>query len=502
MQYLRAGWSAAKLARTHGAGRRDTANELAARLRSLRGLPQKVGQVLSMSEEPTVRDALAPLRGSGNGLAFDAWRDALREAWGVEPDTHCDSIAEEGLAASLGQVHRARLQNGEDVAIKVRFPGIVDQVRTDLASLGAIGAPVGFLRSAFDVTEYRRFLEDALDEELDYRVEAENQVALGAALADTGVVVPRVRPELVRESVLVSAWESGESLDVARTWDAASRKALGRCLTHGFFTAAFDHGLLHADPHPGNYGYRRTPAGPEVVLYDHGCVHRISARERLALLALVNGAVERDAGRDPFPLFLELGFDATLLAPLRSKLAAVVAVLFEPFTARSRFDLRRWNRGPRIAGILGEDRTNLRAAGPPGGLFLMRAFEGLFFHLRELGEPADLARPMRTVLDRHAAALEAFEAREPHDPDASFAGLATTLAVRVSEAGRDKVALKLPASAVERLDEFLGPDEARRIAERGVTLDGLVDQVRARGYAPQEIFRLKDGERVIEVRLE
>lgn len=501
-RYLGAGLVLRGLRKPDEAARNKAARHLEQRLGRLHGLPQKIGQILSMSSDSGMQAALAPLRAGASGCKLDELLGSIEEAWGQDPYNLCDSIESDGLSASLGQVHRATLKDGREVAIKVRYPGIRAAVKDDLQTLGWLSIPVGNLRNGFDLEGYQEAIALSLEEELDYAVEAENQAAVLRAAAGTNLIVPEVISELSSEGVLTTIWETGESLEDAQGWSAKEKKQLENSLVRHFLELTFEHGLVHADPHPGNYAFRRSATGIEIVLYDYGCLHRPTETERLCLLRLMRDATERDAVSDPYPLFVELGFDADLLRPLRHKLAALCTVLFEPFAAPSTYDVSKWNRAERVAGILGNDRLNFRAAGSPRLLFFLRAFEGLCFYLRELGEPAFWSRPFRELITRQKQALDAVTPDEPNDPSATYGCLATSLSIHVTENGASKAQITLPAGAVERLGDFIDDELEAKIKARGIQVETLIEQVRANHYAPQPIFSLQDGERHIEIKLE
>ncbi|MFT7676742.1 MAG: putative unusual protein kinase regulating ubiquinone biosynthesis (AarF/ABC1/UbiB family) [Planctomycetota bacterium] len=484
--------------------RQRAGRHLRDRLGRLRGLPQKVGQMLSMTSDTEQADLFIPLGSAAPALDFADLTPHLELAWGKQPNEICQEINPEGLAASLGQVHQARLHDGRQVAVKIQYPGMSEALDTDLSALGWIARPVGNLRDGFDMTDYQNALRESLKEELDYEAEAANQKDMARAAADSklDLVVPTVIDELSTDKVLTSTWEEGGTHLHTRTWEAPERGLLGRRMVSQFLTMIFDHGLMHADPHPGNYRFRLGADGPQVVLYDYGCVHRMTERERMVLLRLITEASNSSSKADPFPLLVELGFDADLLKPLRHKLPALCRILFEPFSKGGKFDMDSWNLSERVSDVLGDDRMNFRIAGPAKLMFFLRAFHGLRFHLAELGEPVSWSIPMRELQLRHGPAMAALEFSEPASKDSSYSGLATSLCIQVSEHGETKARITLPATAVERLESFVDEDLQAKIDAREIDLDAIVSRVRAQQFAPQSIFSLEDGDKHIVIWLE
>lgn len=504
LRYVGAGVAAWQLRRAKDDEvRLRAAGLLQERLGRMRGLPQKVGQLLSMTAGEDVAAELAKLREGAEAMPLAELTPLLEDAWGRPLGEVVKEIDEDGLAASLGQVHRAVLLDGREVAIKVRYPGVASAVDADLSALGWVASPVGNLRRGFRMDEYQHVLRESLVEELDYELEARNQMDVAEAAPGLALCVPEVVSELSHHDVLVTGWEAGETLEqVAGCWSVKDRERLGDLLVKQFLELALIHGLVHADPHPGNYRFRRTIQGrPEVVLYDFGCVHRLERDERLALARLLHSVASADRSEDPFPLLVALGFDADLLRPMRSRLPALCSVLFEPFASRARFDLESWNNGERLVDVLGDDRHAFRIAGPAKLLFLLRAWHGLLHQLDQLGVPALWSRPLTEVWRQLGEEARALDLPEPPDPSSTLGTLAEKLEIHVSRGGKTSARVGLPAGAVERLGDFLDDDLRERIAARGIVLDDLVADTRRRGYAPGVLFDLDDGERRFEVRL-
>ena len=427
----------------------------------------------------------------------------MEKAWGAPLDSVVQTIDRNGLAASLGQVHRAVLRDGREVAVKVRYAGIAQAVMNDLKVLGWLSAPVGDLRRGFDLNDYRAEIVRNLEEELDYRVEAQHQRHYRALTAQMPAwIVPEVVTELSNDEVLVSTWVTGERIDDAARWSQTDRSELATAMVCGFCRMLYGHGVLHADPHPGNYRFVRTAGGPRVVLYDYGSIARLSTVHRIALLKLIEMTTAKQG--DPFKPLAVLGFNEQLLAPIRHKLAAVCSVLFEPFCHPGKYDMSGWRRAERTSDILGDDRWNFRMAGPAHLIFIVRAFTGLTYYMNKLGADVSWYHAIRPYLDQNRAALAGFDVSASPQQEGTFGCLADHLRVQVSEGGSTKVSLTFPAMAVDNLDTLMGEDLACRVRAKGTDLADIVRNARHSSYRPQELFCLPeaDGARAVRVWLE
>jgi predicted unusual protein kinase regulating ubiquinone biosynthesis (AarF/ABC1/UbiB family) len=241
--------------------RRDTADDTRATLGSLKGGALKLGQLLSTVDalfpadpDASWQTALGALQEDNPGLPFrevepvlaaelgPAWRARFREF-----DEH--PVA----AASIGQVHRARWSDGTPVAVKVQYPGVADAVAGDVRSLAVALRLTSLVARGMAMPPLVAELRTRLGEELDYRTEAQHQRAFAEAYAgDPRYYVPPV-VQATRE-VLVTHWMDGIGLaEVARDGTAAERDHLGAAYQHFFLTSPRRVGLLHTDPHPGNF---------------------------------------------------------------------------------------------------------------------------------------------------------------------------------------------------------------------------------------------------------
>ena len=477
---------------------------LSQRMGKLRGLPQKLGQMLSFSaqhEEDELGGSLSSLQESAEPLPWSTVEQILSDAWQCDPQAILAEVDEQGRAASLGQVHRALLRDGAEVAIKVQYPGIRQAVQTDLKALGWLSMPMGGLRRGFDLEGYRQIISDDLEQELDYHSELQRQDTMANLWRQNpAIIVPGIWHDLCRENVLVSDWQDGEHWSsVSRDWSVDKRRKVAKTLLDFFLEGLFQHGLMQADWHPGNVRFCDTADGVQILLYDFGCMAQPSRRQRLLLARLIAATI--DGSESPYPLLLELGFNAEYLLPLEKKLPALCKVLFEPFCTNGPYDPADWKLGERVANVLGDDRWNFRIAGSPDLLLLMRAFHGLIFYLRGLATPVNWRAAFTRVVDPLRKDLLGLRVTSGE----KFSGFDTVsqhMRIRVSEGETVKVQLSQHAANIERLHELLDIDLQRRIKAASIELDEIVTDVRQRGYAPGPVFELMEGSKKVEVWLE
>lgn len=489
-------------------GRSGEGRELASRLLELRGLPQKLGQTLALGELDAADGRWSGLTEGPAPLTAEASLAEIERGLGGPAAHYFREVAGVGTGASLGQVHRGVLHDGRVVAVKIQYPGIADAVRADLAALRLLDRTCRPLAGRLDLTGLRTELARILAEELDYGREAEMQRAFAALAAGIpGLVVPGLVDELCSGQMLVMDWIDGARFAEARQWRRAERERLGEILLRTFLHSCFDSGLLHADPHPGNYRYLRgLEGGPRVALLDYGCTKTLApgfiAGVRRAIGRVQAQGVKARAD-ELLEDFVRLGFSGDLLEPMADRLPAVAATLFEPFAAAGAFSLRDWQPGARLASILGEFRWNFRCAGAPDLLLVIRAYRGLIAYLQAL----DCPLPWRAILEEVVATLEG-DVRAS-DGDISTAAVegrrsmgANHLRIRVSHDRRTKVDLTFRAAVAEHLCEILPEDLQPRLEARGIDVGAIAREAAAAGYAPCELFRLDEAGKEVRVWLE
>lgn len=462
------------------------------RLIRLHGLPQKIGQILSLTELRSDAPAFTRLVETPPQLSAARSFAEIDRALGRPWQDCFRSLDPRGVGASLAQVHRGILHDGREVAVKIQYPGIAETLDLDLKALGWLTAPIGGLRRGFDLAGYRREVGEMLRLELDYRHEAEMLRRFRAHVASLeNIRVPEVIDGYSGDRILTMTWIEGVPFSEARQWTLEERTHLAGALVTLFFSSIFSAGMVHADPHPGNYRFDRAPKHPAVGLLDFGCVKMLGSTIVAALHALIDDAIDgrlRGSAERARARFESLGFNPLLLEPMQHRLPELCEILFAPLLADRPFDMNAWRLGARAEQSLGEFRWNLRMAGPPALIYFMRAYQGLVQYLSALAAPAN----WRAAYER-AAGSPPEEPCPEASPLVALAAKSRSLRIRVTRSGRTKAELTFPAAAAENLPDLIPPEVEPRLAARHIDVAGISRSLIERGFPPGELFALEEG---------
>jgi predicted unusual protein kinase regulating ubiquinone biosynthesis (AarF/ABC1/UbiB family) len=275
----------------------ELVNRLVDQLGQMRGAAMKVGQVLSMvefdglpeDEREALQAKLAELRDDVPPVSFAKIERLLRDEFGGPLSRVFTDFDERAFAAaSIGQVHRATTRDGEEVVVKVQYPGVAEAVETDLRNAMLLVPLVKRLAPGLDVRALASELRERITEELDYELEAQNQRRIGRLRRGHPFIsVPTVNTALSTRRALVSEYIEGERFEVVRRLDEPRRDTYGEIVFRFYFGLLYRDRLALGDPHPGNYLLR--PDG-RVGFLDYGLVRGVDA-ERIAAERAIAAAV-------------------------------------------------------------------------------------------------------------------------------------------------------------------------------------------------------------------
>jgi predicted unusual protein kinase regulating ubiquinone biosynthesis (AarF/ABC1/UbiB family) len=273
-------------------------------LGNLRGLAAKVGQMASYvdglvpdEQRDTYERVLSGLQRATPSSPFSKVRGVIESELGQPLDCAFAEFDEAPMAsASIGQVHRARLHDGSEVAVKVQHPGIEAAIETDLSSVGSM---VGFVSrmvpNALNARDVHVEIAQAFREELDYRLEAERQATFARFYAnDPQIHVPRVFGSHSSRRVMTSELVRGFQFDAVTGFPETQRREYAKVLWRFVFQAILVEGLFNADPHPGNYLFHEDG---RITFLDFGCVQRLDSVMLGSARTMHAAALENDFPR-------------------------------------------------------------------------------------------------------------------------------------------------------------------------------------------------------------
>jgi predicted unusual protein kinase regulating ubiquinone biosynthesis (AarF/ABC1/UbiB family) len=279
-----------------------SAESLVKVLGGMRGAAMKVGQTLSavdlglVPEEirPQFQEILAVLQQDAQPVSFRSIQKVIEQDLGEKlSDAFADFEQEPIAAASIGQVHRATLDDGRDVAVKVQYPGIAEAIQADMQNLRLALKLLSAVAPGIDTGPIAQEIRERISQELDYELEAANHRAMARAYrGHPFIVVPDVVTDMCRERVLVSEFVTGARFAQARQLPAADRDRLAEILIRFYINGPLRHRLLNGDPHPGNSLFLEDG---RVAFLDFGFFKTLSSEEVDQLMASTKATYEHDA---------------------------------------------------------------------------------------------------------------------------------------------------------------------------------------------------------------
>jgi predicted unusual protein kinase regulating ubiquinone biosynthesis (AarF/ABC1/UbiB family) len=240
----------------------ETAEQIVAALGTMKGAAMKLGQVMSFLDVGLVPEEfreqfqakLAELRDAAPKVSFKDMKKVLEQ----EYDDPLDEVFETFdpvpiAAASIGQVYKARLDDGRDVAVKVQYPGVNTAVRADMQNLGMILRLMKSVAPGLDPKALGTEIRSRIEEELDYELEAQNQRRLARIFrGHPFIVIPDVVTSLSHERVIVSEFVAGRGFEEMKQLPQAERDRIGETIFRFYFGCMYRHHQFSGDPHPGN----------------------------------------------------------------------------------------------------------------------------------------------------------------------------------------------------------------------------------------------------------
>jgi predicted unusual protein kinase regulating ubiquinone biosynthesis (AarF/ABC1/UbiB family) len=368
-------------------------------LSHLRGAALKLGQMLSMDTGLALPEELAVImarmRDDARHMPPKQLQTVLNTEWGVGWYTRFARFdVRPFAAASIGQVHRAVLPDGRDLAIKVQYPGVRASIDSDVDNMAALLRLPGLLPRGMDVGPLIAEAKRQLHAEADYLAEAQHLARFGAVLAGSDIfVLPELQKDLCTPQVLAMTYLDSAPLDSLVDAPQPLRDRVAAALIDLVLRELFVFGVMQTDPNLANYRYDSGTG--RVVLLDFGAVQPIAPDvaadfRNLARVALRGGA---DQTREAM---LRIGYFGPATAPHHQDLIqSMFETAMQPLRQETPFDFGRSDLLDRLRDMglaIGTDRE-LAHVPPAATLFLHRKIAGMYLMAAKLRARVAL-RPM------------------------------------------------------------------------------------------------------------
>ena len=413
-----AGGMLAEGARQLAAGRRPKVSELvltpanarrvADQLAQLRGAAMKVGQLMSMDAgnllPPELADILARLREDARTMPMSQVVEVLETHWGKGWEQGFERFSfTPCAAASIGQVHRARTRDGQELAIKLQYPGVRRSIDSDVDNVATLLRVSGLLPRSLDLAPLLDEAKRQLHEEADYRREAENLHRFGALLeGEADFVLPRAIDALTRSDILAMSWVEGvavETLAEPQAADQALRDRVADLLIGLLFRELFEFRLIQTDPNFANYRFDADSG--RLVLLDFGATRAYAEPVVEAYRRLMAGTIRGDRAAMGEAAQAIGYFQDTIHAHQREAVIDLFEIACEPLRHPGPYDFGTSDLAVRLrdAGLALSTDRDFWHTPPADALFLHRKLGGLYLLAARLRARVDVGARVARWLD-------------------------------------------------------------------------------------------------------
>ncbi|EJA7357420.1 MULTISPECIES: ABC1 kinase family protein [Vibrio] len=373
-------------------------------LAHLRGAAMKLGQMLSMDAgdvlEPELADILSRLRSNADPMPAKQLNAVMESSLGTNWKAEFLSFNFKPIAsASIGQVHQAYSDAGDNLAVKVQYPGIRKSIDSDVDNVGTMLKVVGLIPESVD---YKGLLEEAkkqLHDEADYAREAQFAIRYHDALKEhPHFVVPKIHTESCSDSVLAMEFIDGSPIEQIEHYDQSTRDFVMHSLLELLFRELFEFKMVQTDPNFANYLYIENTR--QIGLLDFGATREYSERfstgYRQAFASVVNN--DEQGLNDALE---QIGFfSQTILPDQRQAILDLVKMACEPMLVDEPYDFKASGLAQKLreAGTILSMEQEYWHTPPADALFLHRKVGGMYLLAARIGAKVNIRQLVQPYL--------------------------------------------------------------------------------------------------------
>lgn len=373
-------------------------------LAHLRGAAMKLGQMLSMDAgdvlEPELADILSRLRSNADPMPAKQLNGVMESSLGTSWKAEFLSFNFKPIAsASIGQVHQAYSDAGDNLAVKVQYPGIRKSIDSDVDNVGTLLKVVGLIPESVD---YKGLLEEAkkqLHDEADYTREAQFAIRYHDALKEhPHFVIPKIHTESCSDSVLAMEFIDGVPIEHIEHYDQSTRDFVMHSLLELLFRELFEFKMVQTDPNFANYLYIESTR--QIGLLDFGATREYSERfstgYRQAFASVMNN--DEQGLNDALE---QIGFfSQTILPDQRQAILDLVKMACEPMLVDEPYDFKASGLAQKLreAGTILSMEQEYWHTPPADALFLHRKIGGMYLLAARIGAKVNIRQLVQPYL--------------------------------------------------------------------------------------------------------
>ncbi|MBS9903912.1 MULTISPECIES: ABC1 kinase family protein [Vibrio] len=373
-------------------------------LAHLRGAAMKLGQMLSMDAgdvlEPQLADILSRLRSNADPMPAKQLNAVMESSLGTNWKAEFLSFNFKPIAsASIGQVHQAYSDAGDNLAVKVQYPGIRKSIDSDVDNVGTLLKVVGLIPESVD---YKGLLEEAkkqLHDEADYAREAQFAIRYHDALKEhPHFVVPKIHTESCSDSVLAMEFIDGSPIEQIEHYDQSTRDFVMHSLLELLFRELFEFKMVQTDPNFANYLYIENTR--QIGLLDFGATREYSERFSTGYRQAFASVVNNDEQGLNNALEQIGFFSQTILPDQRQAILDLVKMACEPMLVDEPYDFKASGLAQKLreAGTILSMEQEYWHTPPADALFLHRKIGGMYLLAARIGAKVNIRQLVQPYL--------------------------------------------------------------------------------------------------------
>lgn len=408
------------------------------------------------------------------------------------------SINENPYLASLSQVHILTSHDDQQFALKIQYPQIKEKVLSQLKLLNLIPKKgMGPVKKwGVDIGMYQKMFQDILNEELDYKKEAEKMAKIKKLIPTSSPyrvasVVAKFSSNTMMTQEFIQGIHFNELLDLP----TLDQERLLYLFLEGYFQLLIETGYYQGDSNFGNFLFNSEE--DYIGLIDLGQMQFLSYQKREVLFSLLQRLINKEEV-DYLSYYIALGFDREKIIQLEEFLPMLTQIIFEPFLYDENYDLNKWQYKYKLETLLGEQKWWFRSAGDEDFFLLMKSFTGIKAFIQKANIKLNWHRILKRQLEKEKFM---FEPEKVEGLNKNFKAHAKEIKCVVVKDGEESVNLSFPIKAIFELESYMDKKLVQELNSQGIHFDELIQKALEDGGRAKLLFEHSSGNKVVKVSL-